>query len=86
MLEIHAAEDADCLTAYAVAKDNLRNSRTAIADFVNPVELTRHAWRSVAELPGVRSIDIEVIYADTAERQRRFESRKPNRPGVRVPT
>ena len=36
------------VVAYAVAEDNLRLGRTVIADSVNPVEVTRAAWRDVA--------------------------------------
>jgi predicted kinase len=35
--------------AYAIAEDNLRLGRTVIADSVNPVEVTRSAWRGVAQ-------------------------------------
>ena len=43
------------VVAYAVAEDNLRLGRTVIADSVNPVEVTRAAWRDVARRAGLAS-------------------------------
>jgi predicted kinase len=40
--------------AYSVAEDNLRLRMTVIADAVNPIAITRAAWRAVAERAGVR--------------------------------
>ena len=34
---------------YAVAEDNLRLGHTVVADSVNPLEITREAWRDVAK-------------------------------------
>ena len=34
--------------AYAVAADNLAAGRTVVADSVNPIAITRDAWRGVA--------------------------------------
>jgi predicted kinase len=61
--------------AYAVARDNLRLGRTVIADSVNPLEITREAWRNVAAGAGVEAVEIEVICSDRAEHRRRVESR-----------
>ena len=36
------------VVAHAIAVDNLRLGHTVIADSVNPIEITRAAWRSVA--------------------------------------
>src|SRR4030095_8977957 len=59
--------------AYAVAEDNLRLEQTVIADSVNPLAITRAAWREVATRAGVGSIEVEVICSDTAEYRRRVE-------------
>jgi predicted kinase len=61
--------------AYAVAEDNLRLGRTVVADSVNPLGLTRDAWRNVAERAEVHFLDIVVICSDRAEHQRRLEAR-----------
>lgn len=60
---------------YAVAEDNLRLGRTVIADSVNPLQVTREAWRAVAERTGVAAIEIEVICSNAAEHRRRVETR-----------
>ena len=41
-------------SAYAVAEDNLRLGPDVIGDSVNPLPVTREAWRGVAERAGVR--------------------------------
>ena len=63
------------MVAYAIAEDNLRLGRTVIADSVNPVEVTRAAWRDVAQRACKRCIEIEIVCSDQAEHRRRVESR-----------
>lgn len=74
-------EDAGYLTAYAVAEDNLRGRMTVIADCVNPLAITRDAWRRVAERGGAPILDVEVICSDPHEHRRRVESRRTEFPG-----
>ena len=61
--------------AYAVAEDNLCLGHTVIADSVNPLEITRTAWRNVAQRAGVNSVEIEVVCSDQAEHRHRVETR-----------
>ena len=63
------------LVAYAVAEDNLRLGHTVIADSVNPLQITRTAWRNVAQRAGVNSVEIEVVCSDQAEHRHRVETR-----------
>jgi len=70
---------------YAVAEDNLRLGRTVIADSVNPLQITRQAWRNVAERAGTKSIDIEITCSDLEEHRRRVETRHGDIPGHRLP-
>ncbi len=72
--------------AYAVAEDNPRLSRTVIADSVNPIEVTRAAWRGVAERAGRRYVDVEVVCSDRAEHRRRVETRTADIAGHELPT
>jgi len=72
--------------AYALAEDNLRLGRTVIADSVNPIAITREAWRAVAERVGTKSIDIEIICSNTAEHRRRVETRAADIKGHKLPT
>ena len=74
------------VVAYAIAEDNLRLGHTVIADSVNPVEVTRAAWRDVAHRVGTRGIEIEIVCSDQAEHRRRVESRKADIAGHRLPT
>ena len=61
--------------AYALAEDNLRLGHTVIGDSVNPLQITRSAWRSAAERAAVKAIEIEVICSDLLEHRRRIETR-----------
>lgn len=72
--------------ACALALDNLRQGRTVVADCVNPVPLTRHAWHAVGRAAGVRTIDVEVVCSDPAEHRRRVEGRLADIPGHSLPT
>ena len=74
------------IVAYAVAEDNLRLGRAVVADSVNPVEITRAAWREVAQRAGKRCIEIEIVCSDPAERRRRVESRIADIAGRQLPT
>lgn len=72
--------------AYAVAEDNLRLGRTVIADSVNPIAVTRAAWRGVAQRTGRRYVEIEVVCSDQAEHRRRVETRTADIAGHELPT
>ena len=74
------------MVAYAVAEDNLRLGRAVIADSVNPIEVTRAAWREVAERMGKGCVEIEIVCSDEAEHRRRVESRVSDIAGHRLPT
>ena len=79
-------DDAGYRAAYAVADDNLRLGRTVIADSVNPIDVTRTAWRDVARHCDVRAVEIEVTCSDADEHRRRVETRSADIPGHRLPT
>lgn len=74
------------LVAYAVAGDNLRLGHTVVADSVNPLPVTRQAWRDVAVRSGVAAIEIEVVCSDLAEHRRRVETRVIDIAGFAAPT
>ena len=74
-------EDAGYRAAYAVAEDNLRADLTVVADCVNPLSITREAWRDVARRTGVPIVEVEVVCVDTAEHRRRVETRSTDFPG-----
>jgi predicted kinase len=72
--------------SYAIAAENLRLGLSVIADSCNPIEITRSAWRGVAEKCGARYFDIEVVCSDKAEHRRRVEQRPTHIDGLRLPT
>ena len=81
-----SVDDAGYRVAYAVAADNLRLGCTVVADSVNPLLLTRNAWRAVAAAVGVRAVEVEVVSTDTEEHRRRVESRVADIAGLSLPS
>jgi predicted kinase len=79
-------EDLGYRVGYAMALDNLRLGLVVVADSVNPIELTREAWRAVARDAGVASLDVEVVCSDADEHRRRAESRPQDIQGHVHPT
>jgi predicted kinase len=78
--------DAGYRAAYALASDNLRLGLTVVADSVNPLTVTREAWREVARQAGVGHLDVEVICSDASLHRRRVETRPADIPGHVHPT
>lgn len=74
------------VVAYAVAEDNLRLGRIVVADAVNPLGITRAAWRAVARRAAVTHFEVELICSDAIEHRRRIESRRPDIAGHKLPT
>jgi predicted kinase len=72
--------------AYALAADNLRLGNTVIADSVNPIAITREAWRRIVEEAAVPFIQVEIVCSDLDEHRRRVESRVLDIPGFTGPT
>ncbi len=83
------AEDlgpAGYVIAYAICESNLTLGRAVVADCVNPLPVTRAAWRDVAMRTASPMVEIEVICSDEAEHRRRVESREIDIPGLIAPT
>ena len=72
--------------AYAIAEDNLRLGRTVISDSVNPIQLSRDAWISVADRAGARAVEVEVICSDPQLHRQRVETRSVDIRGLSLPT
>jgi predicted kinase len=72
--------------AYALAGDHLRSGMSVVADTVNPIEITRVAWRGVARDAGARLLEVEVVCSDAAEHRRRVEAREADIPGHAEPS
>lgn len=72
--------------AYALAEDNLRLGNIVVADSVNPLFVTREAWRAVAARAGAPIVEVEICCSDSAEHRRRVESRSADVEGLVLPT
>ncbi|WP_184359595.1 AAA family ATPase [Xanthomonas euroxanthea] len=73
------------MTAYALAAANLRPGHVVVADCVNPLPVTREAWRDVARRTRSRLLEIEVVCSDRKMHRQRVESRQSEVPGLRMP-
>ena len=56
-----------------------------IADSVNPLPMTRAAWREVGGRAGKRTVEVEIVCSDPGEHRRRIESRVADIPGHALP-
>lgn len=74
------------MISYALAEDFLQQGLTVVADSVNPLTVTRRAWREVARLAGTRSVDVEVVCSDVVEHERRATTRGCDIAGLVLPT
>ena len=79
-------DDAGYRLAYVVALDNLRLGLSVVADSVNPIAVTRRAWRDVAQRAGVPALEVQVVCSDREEHARRVRSRSTDIAGLRLPT
>ena len=70
--------------AYNLAGDNLDNGLSVVADSVNPVTITRTAWKEVATSRGLHYREIEVVCSNEAEHRKRLESRESQSKIARV--
>ncbi|SHE24229.1 AAA family ATPase [Actinomyces glycerinitolerans] len=70
---------------YAVAGDLLDGGNDVLAECVNPLPLTRDAWRNTARTHNAVLIEVELVYSDPAVHRERAESRDVDIPGLEVP-
>ena len=74
------------IVCYAIASQNLKLGLDVIADTVNPIQITREAWRNVADSLEIPYVEIEVICSDENEHRHRIETRAADIPGFVLPT
>lgn len=74
------------LVGYEVAADQLRNGVDVVAESVNPIQVSRDAWRQRGLDAGARVVEVEVICSDATEHRRRAEERVLDIPGLAKPT
>ena len=84
------AGDVPAETGYAivfeVARDQLALGTSVVADTVNPLPVTREAWRDVAERAGARLLEVELVCSDVAVHERRVTDRVTDIAGHVDPT
>ncbi|WP_145945688.1 AAA family ATPase [Paenibacillus sp. Y412MC10] len=74
------------IVCYAIASQNLQLGLDVIADTVNPIQITRQAWRNVADSLGIPYVEIEVLCSDYIDHRNRIEMRTADIPGFILPT
>ena len=74
------------LVAYALAEANLALGQDVVADSVNPLAVTRDAWRRAAARASSPCVEIELVCSDPVEHRRRVETRGADIAGLRVPS
>ena len=70
---------------YDLARENLRLGTSVVADSVNPLTITRQAWRGVALQAQVSYVEIEVVCSDAQQHRARIESRQSSVPNLKLP-
>jgi len=73
------------MAGYALAADNLRLGLSVVVDSVNPLRITRDAWRDIAVQDGIDYLEIEVICSDAMQHRERVETRSPDIPCLVLP-
>lgn len=74
------------VVAYALAEEHVRQGLTVIAESVNPLAVTRDAWRDVAVRADVPVLEAEIVCSDAVEHRRRAERRTVDIPGLALPS
>ncbi|CAM3442497.1 AAA family ATPase [Paenibacillus lupini] len=74
------------IVCYEIAKQSLRLGHDVIADTVNPIHITCHDWRNVAESLEIPFVEIEVVCSDESEHRHRVLTRKTDISGLMLPT
>jgi predicted kinase len=78
-------DDAGYRAAFAVAQDNLRRGRDVIGDSVNPLMLSRNAWRDTGLHAGAQVLEVETRCTDLKDHRHRIETRTAEVPGPILP-
>lgn len=74
------------VAGYALARDQLRNGVSVVAECVNPLKITRDAWKSVGDRHARWVLEVELVCSDPGEHRARVEGRVVDVPGLALPT
>jgi predicted kinase len=72
--------------AYEVAAEQLRHGVSVVAECVNPLGVTRDAWRAVAVGHGARLLEVELICTDQAAHRERARTREVDIQDLALPS
>ncbi|MCI0756779.1 AAA family ATPase [Teichococcus vastitatis] len=72
--------------AYELAATQLCLGHGVVVDGVNPLPVTRAAWRQVAARTGSALLEVEIVCGDPEEHRRRVERRRADIPNLRLPS
>ncbi|MER5183891.1 AAA family ATPase [Streptomyces sp. NPDC002896] len=81
----HPLGPAGYVVGYALAEEHLRQGLTVIAESVNPLTVTRDAWRDTSVRAGVPALEVEVVCSDLVEHRQRLTSRSVDIPDLPLP-
>jgi predicted kinase len=73
------------IVAYGVAAEQLSHGVSVVAECVNPLGVTRDAWRDIAAGHGARLVEVELVCADQDAHRERARTREVDVPGLRLP-
>jgi predicted kinase len=74
------------IAGYALARDQLGVGVTVVVECVNPLKVTRDAWKSVADQQRAWLLDVELVCSDPDEHRSRVENRSVDVPGLILPS
>lgn len=83
---VSVAEGQGYDVAYKIASDNLKLGLSVVADSVNPLPVTREAWRKAAAEADSKFCEIEIVCSNKSEHRDRVESRISDVEGLKLPT
>ncbi len=69
----------------AVAADLLAAGNDVLVECVNPIEITRSAWRTVADAQHARLLEVELYCSDPETHRERVQTRVADVPGLELP-
>lgn len=73
------------MIAYEVAGEQLAHGVSVVAESVNPLTITRNAWRDVSAAHGAGLVEVELTCSDAAAHRHRAQSRQVDVPGLKLP-
>ena len=74
------------MVAYDVAAEQLRHGVSVVVECVNPLGVTRDAWRDIAAGHGACLLEVELICTDLAAHRKRVQTSEVDIPGLALPS